>query len=262
MTIKFDVFFACAPKDFNKIPYTIKSFIDNVEGYGNIIICSPIDLPPYITSQIPIMYYTYLDENCLPGVNREGWRFRPNWCFQQHLKLFQTATSDWYLTFDCDNIVNRPMRFFTEKDKPIYYRGIDQHYPPYFSFMNCMLNLEKVSPRSYIADMNLINRDIIKDMLARNGYTIDSFIKRSQDITNRNCHIGEPELYGNYCKKFYPTLYIEKDLQQAPFIGRHQENVGDNVYLKEEIEDKIEEMKQHPYDVFSLHSWLNEGNED
>ena len=261
MAPKFDIFLACAPKDYLKIPYTITSISENIEGYDKIFICSPTVIPAEITSKFPVMYYTYLDENGLPGVNRAGWNFRPNWCFQQHLKLFQQMTGDWYLTIDCDIIINRPMKFF-DGNKPIYYRGENQYYAPYFKFMEIMVRLMKESPRSYIADMNLINRNIINDMLSKNSYTRESFIKKSQQITERNCHIGEPELYGNYCKKFFPDCYIEKDLVQAPFIGRHQNRVEGTVYSIDEIEKAIAENKGKPFDVFSLHSWLNEGDQN
>lgn len=259
MAPSFDIFLACAPKDFLKLPYVINSIVKNIDGYENIIICSPHDIPIQIMDKIEVMYYTYIDENGLPGVTRSGWRFRPNWCFQQHLKLFQKVTADWYLTIDCDTIINRPMKFF-DGDKPIWYRGMNQYYPPYFNFMKRMIDLDRMSLNTYIADMNLIHRPVINDMLSRNGMNIETFIRKSQGLTDKDCHIGEPELYGNYCKKFFPGMYIEVDLSQAPFVGRHQKGVEDSIYPAEEIESKIAEMSDKPFDTFSLHSWLEEGN--
>lgn len=260
MPENFDIFLACAPKDYLKLSHVIKSIQDNIDGFHNLFICSPTDIPSNILERIEMMNYTYLDQNGLPGVARENWLFRPNWCFQQHLKLFQKMTGRWYLTLDCDVIINRPLKFI-EGGKPVYYRGMDQYYRPYFTFMDNMMGLEKVSPRSCIADMNFINRDIIEDMLRRYGYSIESFIKKSQSITNRDCHIGEPELYGNYCKKYFSDVYVEKDLIQAPFIGRRQDTVEGTVYGENEIVAAIEANKGKPYDVFSLHSWLNEGDQ-
>ena len=116
MIPKFDIFLACAPKDFLKVPYVVASISKYIQGYDNIFICSPVDIPFAIMSKIPVMVYTYLDENVLPVVSRDGWAFRPNWCFQQHLKLFQNVTKEWYLTIDCDIIINRMLPFFEEEN--------------------------------------------------------------------------------------------------------------------------------------------------
>lgn len=256
----FDIFLACAPKDFRKLPFVISSIDKNIKGFDNLFICSPIDVPPEITSKFSLMYYCYLDENVLPVTSRNLWKFRPNWCFQQHLKIFQKVTKDWYLTIDSDIIINRPMSFF-ENDRPIWYRGMDQYYQPYFNFMKQMMGLERVASKSYIADMNFFNRKLINDMLLRGGFTVESFLKKSQEITKRDCHIGEPELYGNFCKKYHPDFYCEKDLAQAPFAGRFQDNVNDNVYTEDDIKNAINNYRGQPYDVFSLHSWLNEGDQ-
>lgn len=261
MSTKFDIFLACAPKDFRKLPYVITSIAENISGFDKLFICSPYDVPTEIKARFPIMFYTYLDENVLPGIDREQWSFRPNWCYQQHLKLFQRVTSDWYLTIDCDIIINREMKFY-EGDKPIYYRGMNQFYQPYFKFMKEIIDLERVSDQTYIADMNFIYRPIIQEILDRSGYTIETFIKKSQQITSRLCHIGEPELYGNYCKKYYPDMYVERDLIQAPFVGRHQDAVDENKYTEDEIEAAIYDAHSQQYDALSLHSWLNEGDQD
>jgi len=256
----FDIFLACAPKDYNKLPHVVDSIVKNIEGYDNLILCSPTTIPPEILERIPVMFYTFLDDAGLPGVDRSLWRHRPNWCFQQHLKLFQKVTRDWYLTFDCDTIVNRSMKFF-ENEKPMYWKGIDQFHRPYFKFMTDMLDLEKVEgTTSYIADMNLIYRPIIEEMLKRHNYTRESFIRKSQEITDKGCYIGEPELYGNYCAKHHPDMYVEKLLKQAHFEGRLQNDVNKQSWNEEEIKARIEENKSRDIDTFSIHSWLVEGD--
>ena len=257
----FDVFFACAPKDYNKLPFVVNTFAENVEGWDNIIICSPITISEDVLSKINVMHYTFLDENVLPGVDRNIWRFRKNWQFQQHLKLFQDVTSDWYLTFDCDTIVNRKLSFY-DGEKPIYYQGMDQTFPPYFTHMGRMINLEKIKgSRSFVADMNFIYRPFIREMLERNSYTKESFIKKSQSITDKYCCMGEPELYGTYCFCYHPDFYVIKQLKQAPFQGRPHNGIGDVVWSEAEILENIEKHKSVDCDTFSLHSWFNEGDQ-
>lgn len=151
----FDIFLACAPKDFNKLPYVVKSIVDNVKGFDKIVICSPTDIPPPIQAKIPYAFYNYLDQNVLPGIDRSGWEYRPNWHMQQYLKLFQEVTGDWYLTWDCDTIACRSLPFY-EDDKPIYYYGWEQRFEPYFKFQEKMIGIGRVGPHTFISDLNSI----------------------------------------------------------------------------------------------------------
>jgi hypothetical protein len=252
----FDIFLACAPKDYNKLPFVITAITKNVSDYDDIYICSPTEIPVSILKKIPVKYKVFFDDKVLP-VDRKGWRHRSNWCFQQHLKLFQGVTQDWYLTLDCDTIINRPLKFF-ENNKPNYWKGHDQFNPPYFIWQALMIGLPKVDKHTFVADMNLIHRPIINEMLKTNDYTIDSFIAKSQKITNEFCYIGEPELYGSYCYKNYPDLYTERFLKQKAFGGRVQKNVKQILFDNGEIEALIERAKELDIDTFSIHSWLVE----
>jgi uncharacterized FAD-dependent dehydrogenase len=153
------------------------------------------------------------------------------------------------------------MTFF-EGDKPVCYKGFNQFHAPYFAFMGYMIDLGRISGTSFIADMNLFYRPIITEMLERSQFTIKSFIEKSQKITNKYCHIGEPELYGNYCMKYHGDMYVERFLKQRPFAGRTQEAVLGSVWNKEEIESMISTIASEDYDTFSFHSWLNEGDQN
>lgn len=255
--MKFDVFLACAPKDFNKLPYVTKSIIDNVAGMESMYLCSPVDIPSEIQAQIPYAFNNYLDQNILHGLNRNDWRYRPNWHFQQYLKLFQKITNDWYLTWDCDTIACRPIAF-EENGKPIYYYGWEQNHAPYFRFQNKMIGLGRVGPTTFVSDMNFIYRPIIEEMLSKNGYTIQSFIKKAQEITNPNCYMAECELYGSYVWQFHREKYVFKQLKQRPFMGREHRGAVDYMWKKDEIEKMIEESKDMDIDTFSIHSWFFE----
>lgn len=257
---RFDIFLACSKKDFTKLPYVAQSIKDNIKGWNDVHICSPIPIPDEIGSRIPFSYNEHLDENVLFGVNRSGWKFRPNWTFQQNLKLFQSVTSNLYLTIDCDTIINRPLEMYLN-GKPICYHGLEQIYPPYFVFNEKMIGISREWPRTFISDMNFIYREIVDEMLDRFGYSIHEFIQKSQSITDKDCCMAEPELYGNYVAKYWPYLYSHKELIQAPFKGKCISSIDETPWSIECIETMIEEMKQFPYDTFSIHSWLDEGDQ-
>ena len=256
----FDIFLACAPKDYNKLPFVVESIIKNIEGYDKIFVCAPEMPPSEIQDKLPNDCSFHLDNNVLPGCDRSLWRFRPNWLFQQHLKLFQQVTQDWYLTLDCDTIINRPMKFF-ENVSPIYWKGWNQFHAPYFIHMAFMIGLPKIDRRSCIADMNFIYRPIVNNILERNEYTIESFIAKSQEVTTEFCHIGMPELYGNYCAKYYPDFYTERFLKQKVFNARKQHKINDLVWKEVEIKNIIEQAKKLDVDTLAIHSWLDEGDQ-
>jgi hypothetical protein len=256
MPTNYDIFLACAPKDFNKLPYVVQSIVDNLEAFNNIYICSPRDIPVEIQSRIPFAFYFYLDDAVLPEVKRAGWNFRPNWHFQQCLKLFQNVTDDWYLTWDCDTIACRKIPFIID-GKPVYYIGWEQCHAPYFVFQNEMIRLGKVGPTTFIADMNFIYRPIVEEMLQKNGYTIKSFIEKCQRIATKDCYMAEPELYGSYVWQNHRDLYVYRQLQQRAFEGRIHKGEKSYEWNPDEIEDRIAQYGKN-YDTFSVHSWFIE----
>jgi len=257
MGAKFDVFLPCAPKDHMKLPYVIESVANNIPDIGNIFIVTPTEIPSDIQDRISVMYYVFWDINILPGVDRSGWKYRPNWSFQQHAKLFQDITSDWYLTLDCDTIINREIRMF-DGDTPVCWHGWEQNVEQYFKFQREMIGIGRLADFTFIADMNLFYRPIIAEMLERNGYTIKTFCEKSQRIIDKDCWIGEPELYGNYCYKYHRDLYKYKQLKQAQLDGRAQYDECDAMYTDRDIKRMIRRIKDQDIDTFSFHSWLME----
>jgi len=248
--IPFDVLIASCSKDFIKLPFVVKSIVENISGFENIYIISPEKIN--IKSQYPIT--TFTDKEILPNVNPMMWNFRPNWIFQQFIKLFQNVTkNDYYLTVDSDIIINRPLKFF-ENDHPVWYMGWEQNESPYYRFQQIMLGYGREYNHTFIADMNFMNKNIIKEMLNRNNYTIDSFIKKSYDVIDISCHPSECDIYGNYVIKYHPDLYILKQLKQDVH-GKRLVHTNQNVWSKEEIEKLIKDKKILDVDVHTLHSW-------
>jgi len=248
--MKFDILVPSCPKDYVKLPFVVKSIVENVVGFENIYIITPEKIK--VKSQYPII--TYTDLEVLPNVNPFRWKFRPNWIYQQFIKLFQNITkNEYFLTVDSDIIFNRKINFF-ENDKPIWYMGYDQNEAPYYKFQQIMLGYGRVYNHTFIADMNFMNKDIVSEMLAKNSYTKESFIEKSYEIVDVTCHPSECDIYGNYVAKYHPDMYLFKELKQDV----HGKRFGDSrqvVWTKEEIERIIEEKKKQDIDVHTMHSW-------
>ena len=86
---QFDVFIVSAPKDHNKLPYVIDSIRTNLcDSCGEIIVVSPtpIDIKIEGVKQFRDEEVLTIQRNLIPH--------RPNWIFQQFLKLFQDVTKN------------------------------------------------------------------------------------------------------------------------------------------------------------------------
>jgi hypothetical protein len=249
--MKFDIFLCCAKKDYIKLPYTIRAIEENVPGYENIYISTPTKIDLGI--QKGNIFY-YLDKEIL-DVNPLLWEHRPSWVYQQFLKLFQKVTkNDFYVTIDTDNLINRNLPFFTADGKPIWYSSVPHNHTQYFNFQEKMFGFGRVFDKSFVADMNFFSKSMINEMLQRYHYTLESFIKKSQEIINSTCYPAEPELYGGYMHLFHPGFYTFKELKTI-VRGKPQENPLDTVYTDKEIEDIIRSSKSLDYDVITMHSW-------
>lgn len=251
MIPKFDVFVCCAEKDYIKLPYVIKAIQDNVVGYTGIYVSTPtgIELTPHADN-----VYFLKDMHVL-NIDKMAWKYRHAWIYQQFLKLFQNVTfHDYYLTIDADTIINKKLKFFDEKDNPIWYLGSDSNHTPYFNFQQQMIDIGKVYPHSFVADMNFFNKNIIQEMLFKNNMTFDTFLLKSQQIIDDRCYPAEPELYGSYVVIRHPGLYTIKQLKNN-CSGKEQNNIYETIYTDAELSESIEAMKNTDYDIFSLHSW-------
>lgn len=249
--MNFDIFLCCAKKDYIKLPYTLKAIQENVPGYENIYICTPT--PIDIGVQESSIHY-FLDKEIL-DVDPLLWRHRPSWVYQQFLKLFQRVSkNDFYVTIDTDNLINRNLPFFTDEGKPIWYSSVPHNHTQYFNFQEKMLGFGRVFEQSFVADMNFFSKSMVNEMLASGGYTLESFIKKSQEIIDSTCYPAEPEIYGGYMHISHPGFYAFRELKTI-IRGKPQENPIDTVYTHEEIENIIRSSKELDYDVITLHSW-------
>jgi len=250
MSKKIDVFIVCCKKDYLKLPYCVDSVRRNIKNIDEIHICSP--------EKIEVEGTIWHDEKDILHVDKSRISHRPNWVYQQLLKLFQNVTkTEYYLTIDSDTIVNRPIEFFNENGNPIWYKGFPQNNYPYFRFMKEMFGLEKVVNFSFIADMNFFNKNLIAEMLNRYGHTIESFLEKLYNITKHDeCYIGEPELYGNYVMKYHPELYEIRQLKMRMY-GKEVTDRNHVAWRDDEIRNGIEKLKAFDCDTFSMHSWTD-----
>jgi len=252
---KYDIFLVAAPKDQNKLPYVLKGIKENLFGYQNVYLCTPKRLSNDYIRTLPIPVHCRIDQQVLPATPMK-WKHRPNWVYQQFIKLFQNETeNDWVYIVDCDTIINKPLPLF-EGSKPIWYVGNNQNHPPYFKFQKKLLGIGKVYDHTFLADMWFFSKKIIKKMLLSRNQTVQTFLENSYKLVSQNCYPSESELYMSYVYKNFPDKYVIKHLKTKLNAKKHSCPM-DQVWTNKEIQEQIDIMKDSEYDTFSIHSWCN-----
>lgn len=241
-----DLVIPAAPKDYGKLKYVIplvRKFID-VETI-HIITPEPVTLP-----DVDAVYHG--DDDVLP-YDRTRLGYRPDWIFQQLLKIFQDVTeNDWFLVVDADVFVCRHIPLWTTQGNPILNLGRNQQCAPYFNFNEQLLGFGREYPWSFLSECTLYNKQMVRDMLQFCALTMDEFWEVVVDITSPECHMGDAEFYGSYIVHEHPERYELRNLH-ATFRGRHSPHVWTNG----EIHSEIADIQKHfpSAHLIALHSW-------
>jgi hypothetical protein len=250
--MKFDVVICCAQKDYHKLPIVVDAAMENIIGFDTLYIITPTPIEHF--SYDRIRYFT--DKEVL-DIDTSKWRFRPRWIYQQFLKLFQkVSVNDYYVTLDADVIILRPLPFFDDRGKPIWYFGRDQRHEPYFAFQKKMFGFGKTYEKSFINDMTFLRRSIIDEILSYCGMTFESFLQKTYKVINRKCMLSESELYGSYIAKFHSGLYEFRTLATF-FEGRHSKDYGNAMWNDEDMRRLVLEKKQSGFEIVAMHSWCD-----
>jgi len=244
-----DLFIPVAEKDELKLKYVIEHAKTNL-NIKNIFVCSPHNIKNKITDR-NISYIN--DKDVLDVPDRSFINFRPNWTYQQFLKMFFSfSTSDYYFALDSDTIILNKLELFKDSN-PIWYYGWKQNHFPYFHFNKNMFNLNKSLNHTGIGDLGLFNKRITKSFLDRTGcLTAKSLLNKIGPHLNVVYHFSEYETYANFVNEFYPGLYTFKHLEQ---INEGRDLNQGHDWKEADIEATIEKAKSTDKSILSIHSW-------
>jgi hypothetical protein len=244
----FDILITIAEKDFNKLRFVEESIENSIEGWNDIFIISPVAIPDeriYMSNQL------FTDKDVLDfDFSRIKMESRRGWYRQQFIKLFQEVTADNYLVIDADAYINKPLEI--NPAHPDFYLGKDQHHLPYFKFLKDVLNLDRVYPHSFIAEMMFFKRGVIKYMLNELKMDKQEFFNVAVDKINEidnGSGFSEYEMYGNYVTKNWPDFYGYKSIEVS-----HQWKKRE--WTDNEIRQYIEKYKNTNYNILTMHSWM------
>jgi len=245
----YDLFIPVAPKDEIKLPFVIE-YANKHLTHNKIYVCSPHN----ITNKITDSRIEYINDKDVINVEDKSFiSFRPNWTYQQFLKLFfNFSESDYYFALDADTILIKDLPLF-ENEHPIWYYGWEQNHFPYFLFNKKFFNLDKSLSHTGIGDLGLFNKRITKTFLNYTGcQTAEELLKNIGNKTNVVFHFSEYETYANFTNTHYTGLYKFKHLEQEN-KGRDL-NQGESWSIQD-IKQTIDNYKNSNKSILSLHSW-------
>lgn len=153
------------------------------------------------------------------------------WYFQQFLKYAFIDVSnedEYYLIWDADTVLLKPIDFFTPEGKPIYTTAAEHHLP-YFETYQALFGNKANREFSFISQHQVICKRILREMLTE----IESRNPASKGwawaIMDNLCGHGsnlfsEYETYGHYLKANHPDSFAVRDLKWTRDGGKYVGN--------------------------------------
>ena len=239
--MNYDLVVLCHPKDYVKLEFCISSCLrfSNPKPDGIYIVS-----PDEIRSEDIIHIH---DDDAI-NIKKEDIKYRrPNWIYQQLIKLCQDFTkNDHYLCVDSDLVFNRTINLFDNEKSKFFISDRDQKHDPYFIFMKMAYDLSRQVGFTFINDFMMFNKSICREIVPN----VEQFLELCNDNVSDGCLLSEFELYGNYVTKHYPELYSFKNTKtQTNGRFAHQP------WHKEEIAKLVEANNDKDIDLFTIHSW-------
>ncbi len=246
-----EILIPAAAKDYATLPYTIAAVRKFWPEYA-VHILTPT---PIVSTDSAVTYH--LDADALGFVfDKTRFTWRPGWCMQQFLKLFNTFTTAPYLFVVCGDVT--PLRRFALFDglqRSYLFTGLSQYCPEYFIFNQVMFGIGKVCPSSFITECTLYRRDWLAEMISAAGCaTAQGFIEKASVMIHGGCFPAEQELYGSFALARHPQDCVVKPLKIH--LGGHY--CGDGLWTPQAIEAYLQRLRGRDFDYAALHSWWDE----
>jgi len=249
ITKMFDVLITTAEKDYNKLRFVCNSIVRNIGNFHDVFIISPTSIPN--NERYKNAHYLTDHEVIDFDFSKINKAYRIGWYRQQFIKLFQEVTVDNYLVVDSDVYINR--KIDVNPENPSFYLGQDQLHKPYFEFNKKVFNLNRVYPHSFISEIMLFKRELIRIMLSLLKFSdMNEFFNTCvNEINSINdpSSFSEYELYGNYITAYWPTIYHYQQLKV--FYKAKLKK-----WRQDEIEALIRDNTSSKYDILTMHSWV------
>lgn len=245
MFYPYDVLLVCHPKDYKMLPFVVNGIQQNLQGYNKIhLVINNIDDVPCLYKNVIV----HNEQEVLP-VELNKIKHRPNWIYQQLIKLLQNITIDNYLVIDCDTIICKNISIYNDQKTPYFFFSADQYHEQYFKFIKKYFKIDKVHNHSFISEIMLFHRPFVKEMFT----SIDLFDQNKifeffYNTITKEEYISEFELYGNFVMTRHCNSYDKKNINSIS-AG----NFDHNFWNSDKISNILASNSQP--DVITLHTW-------
>lgn len=266
----FDIIVPVAAKDIDFVPLTVSYLRRNIIGANKVYVITNQKNISKLKNLVSDTEFYIIDENTLLEslsynvVRRILFNIwakaasQTGWYFQQLLKFAFAHTKyagDYYLTWDADSLPLNAINFFN-KEQPLFTKKIEYH-EPYFDTIKRLIGIERQVDYSFIAEHMLFKSEIVRELTAAieqsdvDGNPWFEKILNACDFSDGKANLfSEFETYGNYCAKYYPSLYGTRTLntfRAAGLIrGRH---INDHIIERLSLDLHIAsfEMQDAPF---------------
>ncbi len=151
---------------------------------------------------------------------RIGSEERANWYFQQFLKMSVSGhpeISEYYLIWDSDTILLKPIAFFDESNR-VLINPANEYHRPYFDLIEKILNIERQVSFSFISEHFMVKKEYMQALIeniSANAQPNTSWIEHIiNSIDNKDLGksgFSEYETYGNFIAfKFRKSFSFRK----------------------------------------------------
>ena len=218
-------------KDFYKISYNFKFYINFIDDIKNIVfigneeienlikeIKSPFDFPINFINEKMLLDVDNIKQ--LIKKRNETAVIRSGWYIQQFLKMnyCNICQDKYYLVWDSDTIPVKKVKMFKSNGKPFFDVKTEFNEPYFITMNNIFPELGKKYDYSFISEHMVINTKLMKNMINRisdNNNLIgntwyEKIINNIEANSLSTSGFSEFETYGTFVKVHYKQVYSKR----------------------------------------------------
>ncbi len=202
-----------------------------------------------ITPENNFSFFENLPKNCpvvllneddlIPGVNLKSIadfiehagekRARAGWYFQQFLKMsacFLQEIGDYYLIWDADTVMLRPIKFLNDQKK-VLIKPSSEYHSPYFDTYRKLLEKARSVDFSFISEHFFIKSDYMRELIANieessstNEHWVWNIMNAVETKHLSGAGFSEYETYGNFVNTVHPGTFAIRPLKTIRYGAR------------------------------------------
>lgn len=264
-----DAFIPASTKDVPVLMQCIPSLIKHISQLKDIHVSMPskANIKDTCINGHKIVFHNDLDilniKNLLQSI-----KFRPNWIYQQLLKMLQTTTiGDNWFVFDADCVLLKDLQLIDLDGKMSVFRkpnltdesGFNRFiYKATDGDIGIDTRHRQYSYTEFIVDFQLFNRKFVNELIKKYFSNTSNFIQYVVDNTyyagssKDAVFLSEYEMYSQFVKKFHKDSINITDIKQVAFSSPQTKSQNIAGYDNAFILDVLNEYANSEYECIKF----------